>query len=204
MSLAFGGAPLAFLTETPEDWVSNAELIIHYTTVAYRSLALSNSLGKFLQTDLPREAVQYPFLLRKIMAYSGFHFAYSHPEKRQVYLLRASRQQDLAIKGVREGLSGPVDPSMTSNFYVTSIFLILSRFASFGAESPETSRHSGLTPVGTLLEIFATISGMEGGFRDSREEVRKGPLGGMVARGPGVQSADMRCLQAGWRTSEPE
>lgn len=191
-----GTPALDFLTESPECWVSNAELLIHYTTVAYRTLAFSELLVKTLQTDLPHAAIQYPYLLRQLMAFSSLHLAHVHKEKRQLYVLMASRQQDRAIKGVREGLAGPVDLENCHTLYAASIFLVLSKFASFAVDEPQHRHHACLTPIEGLLEIFTTISGMDGVFRPFQDHIRQGPLGGIFHRGPvGAQSTEVLCLQ---------
>lgn len=188
-------APLPFLTETPECWVSNAELIVHYTTVAYRTLVFTDSMVQFLQSDLPRQAVTHTPLLQQLMAFAALHLAHTTPGSRQLYLLKASRQQDRAIRGLRAGLSGPVNAHNCHTLYVASIFLVLCKFASFAADEPRHALHACVSPTGSLLEIFTTISGMAGVFRPLEEHIRHGPFAGMFQRGPGVYSAEMVNLQ---------
>ncbi|KAH8685017.1 hypothetical protein BGZ61DRAFT_548823, partial [Ilyonectria robusta] len=177
-------------------WVSNAELLIHYTTVTYRTFSFTGALAKFLQSDLPREALSHPFLLREIMAFSGFHLAYLHPEKRQTYLLVASKNQDLAIRGLRESLSKDLTPQNCHTLYVTSIFLILSKFAAFTAVDPQHRNHSCSMPTESLLEIFTMLHGMDSVFRSSENDIRDGPLEGLFSQDSHAQSTRVLSLSA--------
>jgi hypothetical protein len=177
----FTMADAAFLDtpDTSDCWVSDAELLIHYTTVAYRTFSFSSSLGKFLRSDLPREALSHPFLLRELMAFAGFHLAYLHPEKRQSHLLSASRNQDLAIKGLRESLSKAVNAQSCHYSYITSLFLILSKFGAITTFKTQPLDHGCMTPIRRLLEIFGMVHGMDGVFRSSEREIRCGPFEGL-------------------------
>lgn len=197
----FGTARSAFLdsldsSDSSDCWVSNAELLIHYTTVTYRTFSFTGSLAKFLQSDLPREALSRPFLLREIMAFSGFHLAYLHPEKRHTYLLLASKNQDLAIRGLRENLSKDLTPQNCHTLYITSIFLILSKFAAFTAVEPQHRHHSCLTPIESLLEIFSMVHGMDSVFRSSENDIRCGPLEGLFRQDSHAQSTRVLSLSA--------
>ncbi|KAH7119326.1 hypothetical protein EDB81DRAFT_915134, partial [Dactylonectria macrodidyma] len=192
----FGTAQTALLDslETPDCWISNAELIIHYITVTYRTFSFSASLTKFLQSDLPREALSHPFLLREIMAFAGFHLAYLYPEKRPTYLLVASKHQDFAIKGLREGLSNAMTQQNCHTLYATSIFLILSKFAAFTAVEPQHQPHSCLAPIKSLLDIFNMVHCMDGVFRSSENDIRQGPLEGLFGKDSQAQSTRVLSL----------
>jgi hypothetical protein len=192
----FGTAQTALLDslETPDCWISNAELIIHYITVTYRTFSFSASLTKFLQSDLPREALSHPFLLREIMAFAGFHLAYLYPEKRPTYLLVASKHQDFAIKGLREGLSNAMTQENCHTLYATSIFLILSKFAAFTAVEPQHQHHSCLGPIRSLLDIFNMVHCMDGVFRSSENDIRQGPLEGLFGKDSQAQSTRVLSL----------
>ncbi|KAI7764287.1 hypothetical protein LZL87_012975 [Fusarium oxysporum] len=192
----FGTAQTALLDsfETPDCWISNAELIIHYITVTYRTFSFSASLTKFLQSDLPREALSHPFLLREIMAFAGFHLAYLHPEKRPTYLLVASKHQDFAIKGLREGLSNAMTHQNCHTLYATSLFLILSKFAAFTAAEPQHQHHSCLGPIKSLLDIFNMVHCMDSVFRSSENDMRRGPLEGLFGKDSRAQSTRILSL----------
>lgn len=194
-----GTATTAFLgsvdsLETVDCFVSNAELLIHYTTVTCHTLSFSGSLAQFLQSSLLHEALSHPFLLREIMAFSGFHLAYLHPEKQHTYLLLASKHQDLAIRGLREGLSNTITSQNCHALYITSIFLILSKFAAFTTIEPQHRLHGYLTPIESLLEILTMVNGMDSVFRSSKNDIRLGPLKGLFSHDPGIRSTRILSL----------
>ncbi|KAH6683483.1 hypothetical protein F5X68DRAFT_137041 [Plectosphaerella plurivora] len=168
--------------DSSDCWVSDAELLVHFTTVTYRTFSFSSSLGKFLQSDLPREALSHPFLLRELMAFAGFHLAYLYPEKRQNYLLSASRNQDLAIKGLRECLANDETSQSCHYSYITSLFLILSKFGAITTFEIQLQDDGCMTPIQRLLEIFSMVHGMDGVFRSSERDIRCGPFEGLFTQ----------------------
>ncbi|KAF5018458.1 hypothetical protein F66182_9555 [Fusarium sp. NRRL 66182] len=161
--------------EEPDCWVANAELMLHYTTVAYRTLAFADNTTTTFQQDVPREALSHPYFLRQILAFSGFHLAYLHPDKRQAYLLQASKHQNLAIRGIREALSESVNSSNCNALWFTTTLIVLNKFAAF--PSCENFRHHGCSlPVQSLVEIFSLVNGMDA--------VLSSPGAGGISTGP--------------------
>ncbi|KAM0549461.1 hypothetical protein ACHAPJ_009447 [Fusarium lateritium] len=150
--------------------------MLHYTTVAYRTLVFSENTAVTFQQDLPREALSHPFFLRQILAFSGYHLAHLHPDKRQSYLLQASKHQNLAIRGIREALSEQVNSTNCHALYATTSLIVVNKFAAF-PNCEDFRTHGCSLPVQSLMEIFSLVNGMEAVLHSpGGEEIVTGPL----------------------------
>ncbi|KAM6524629.1 hypothetical protein FALCPG4_010238 [Fusarium falciforme] len=132
--------PFPFLSadpvDAPECWLSNAELIFHYTNVTCRSILSGHAVTTY-QVVIPREGLSHPYLMRMIMALSSFHLAYLNKDKRPHYLALANKQQSLAIRGLRGTLGQAVTRQNCHALWVSSIFLAISK----SAFSPNCEHH---------------------------------------------------------------
>ncbi|KAF4965411.1 hypothetical protein FSARC_6789 [Fusarium sarcochroum] len=91
-----------------KDQISDLELMHHYTSAAYRTFSSWEGVRQTLQCHVPREGFTQPLLLYQILAFSGFHLAYLHPERRHSYLVQASLHQDQAVAGINSALAAGV------------------------------------------------------------------------------------------------
>ncbi len=87
----------------PVSWVSDLELLHHFTTSTYKSLprALEPVMGSVWQVEIPRLAFRHVFLLHQILATAAFHLSRLRPDMRDDYSLMATHHQNLAIQGMR-------------------------------------------------------------------------------------------------------
>ncbi|KAK2029027.1 fungal Zn binuclear cluster domain-containing protein [Colletotrichum zoysiae] len=169
-------------TETASGWISDLELMHHYTSVSYQTFSNSSVGQKTLQYDVPREALSYSFLLHQILAFSAYHLAYLQPECRHVYLMQAAQHQNDAINGMRGTLLGTITPTNCNALFASSIFLTLSAFATY----PSYEKHNpSFSPIDSILDIFTLTDGMSVILRTSDEDLRKGPLREIFIRGAG-------------------
>ncbi|KAL6416085.1 hypothetical protein AUP68_00297 [Ilyonectria robusta] len=172
--------------DTPECWLANAELILHYTNVTCRSIPSGHAITTY-QVDIPREGLSHPYLMRMIMALSSFHLAYLNKDKRPHYLALANKQQSLAIRGLRRTLRQTVTPQNCHALWVSSIFLAISKFAF----SPNCEHHqdSCCSALLNLVDIFSIINGMVAIMRSSLDLIRTGPLQAIFSQRDGFQYA---------------
>ncbi|KAH7176083.1 hypothetical protein EDB81DRAFT_674656 [Dactylonectria macrodidyma] len=182
--------PFPFLSADPADipecWLSNAELILHYTNVTCRSIPSGHAITTY-QVDIPREGLSHPYLMRMIMALSSFHLAYLNKDKRPHYLALANKQQSLAIRGLRGTLRQTVTSQNCHALWVSSIFLAISKFAfSPNCEHYQDSCCSALL---NLVDIFSMINGMVAIMRSSLDLIRTGPLQAIFSQRHGFQYA---------------
>jgi hypothetical protein len=162
--------------EEPDCWVSTAELMLHYTTVTYKTMVFSEKTVATFQQHIPQEALSYPFLLRQILAFSGYHLAYLHPERRQFYLLQASKHINSSIRGIREALSEPVTSTNCHALYGSTTFIVVNKFAAF-PNCDDFRSHGCSLPVQSLMEIFSLVNGMEAVITSpGSEDLINGPM----------------------------
>ncbi|KAK1574739.1 fungal Zn binuclear cluster domain-containing protein [Colletotrichum navitas] len=169
-------------SETASGWISDLELMHHYTSVSYQTFSHSSVGQKALQYDVPREALSYPFLLHQILAFSAYHLAYLQPECRHAYLMQAAQHQNDAINGMRGTLLGTISPVNCHALFASSIFLTLSAFATY----PSYEKHNpSFSPIDSILDIFTLADGISVIIRASDEDLRKGRLREIFIRGAG-------------------
>ncbi|KAG7054449.1 fungal Zn binuclear cluster domain-containing protein [Colletotrichum scovillei] len=169
-------------TETASGWISDLELMHHYTSVSYRTFSHSSLAQKTLQYDVPREALSYPFLLHQILAFSAYHLAYLQPDCRHAYLMQAAQHQNDAINGMRGTLLGTISSTNCHALFASSIFLTLSAFATY----PSYEKYNpSFSPIDSMLDIFTLTDGMSMILRASDDDLRKGPLREIFIRGSG-------------------
>lgn len=146
--------------DEPDCWVSTAELMLHYTTVTYKTMVFSESTVATFQQHMPQEALSFPFFLRQILAFSGYHLAHLHPERRHFYLLQASKHINSSIRGIREALSESVTSRNCHALYGSTTFIVVNKFAAF-PNCDDFRSHGCSLPVQSLMEIFSLVNGME-------------------------------------------
>ncbi|KAF4429137.1 Sterol uptake control protein 2 [Colletotrichum fructicola] len=179
-------------TETASGWISDLELMHHYTSVSYRTFSHSSQAQKTLQYDVPREALSYPFLLHQLLAFSAYHLAYLQPDCRHAYLMQAAQHQNDAINGMRGTLLGTISSTNCHALFASSIFLTLSAFATY----PSYEKYNPtFSPIDSMLDIFTLTDGMSVILRASDDDLRKGPLREIFIRGPGEPQTPEPSLQ---------
>lgn len=161
--------------ENASNWIMDVELMHHYTASAYTTIAfpVHSDVQDALQNDLPKEGLRYPFLMHQILAFAGFHLAYTQPQRRHIYLKQASQHQNFTIHGMRKTLSGAVSSENCHATYATSIFICLGAFAVYPCYE---TYNTFFSPIDSIAEIFTLITGMGLILFTSDEELRAGPL----------------------------
>ncbi|KAL0934003.1 fungal Zn binuclear cluster domain-containing protein [Colletotrichum truncatum] len=169
-------------SEPASGWIPDLELMHHYSSITYQTVAQSTLVQKALQYDIPRVALSYPFLLHQILAFSAYHLAYLEPNSRQNYLLHAAQHQNNAINGMRGTLVGTISSSNCHALYASSIFLTFSAFATYPVDE---KYNPSFSPIDSILDIFNLTIGMATILRTSEDDLRNGPLREMFHHGPG-------------------
>ena len=150
--------------------------MLHYTTVTYKTMMFSEATTATFQQHMPQEALSYPFFLRQILAFSGYHLAHLHPERRHFYLLQASKHINSSIRGIREALSEQVTSKNCHALYASTTFIVVNKFAAF-PNCDDFRSHGCSLPVQSLMEIFSLVNGMEAVLNSpGAEGLISGPL----------------------------
>ncbi|EEU39234.1 uncharacterized protein NECHADRAFT_82017 [Fusarium vanettenii 77-13-4] len=182
--------PFPFLSvdpaDAPECWLSNAELIFHYTNVTCRSILSGHAMPTY-QVVIPQEGLSHPYLMRMIMALSSFHLAYLNKDKRPHYLALANKQQSLAVRGLRGTLGQAVTQQNCHALWVSSIFLAISKFAF--SPSCDHRQDGCCSALLNLVDIFSMINGMMAIMRSSLHLIQTGPLKAIFNKRQGFRYA---------------
>jgi hypothetical protein len=130
----------------------------------------------------PKEAVQHPFLMHEMLAFSALHMAFQHQHQRRAYYALGIHHQDLAIKEVSKALH-TLSPENSGAMFATSAVISLSTFASTGLDAKDPNKKS--RPVmDDLMDIFALQQGMYSVLRQTHEHVLKGIFGLFLSDAP--------------------
>lgn len=149
-------------------FMSDMELMHHYTASAYRTLCFMPFFRQTFQTDMVQAGLEYTFLLRQILAFSGYHLSYSRPDRRQHFALKASYHQELAVAGLRTAVAGEVTIKNCHAVFASSMFLVLSAYANFPSFC-ETHRTDSV--IESIVDVMKLSQGMSTILKCS-----KGPL----------------------------
>lgn len=165
-------------TQETGDWFSSVELMVHYNTTAYRTFCFMPDASEKLRSLVPRLALSNKFMMHELLAFSAFHLAYTHPDRRQTYLPRAIWHQDKAIAGLREALLEPLNRSNCKAIYSTSILMVVCAFAAL----PSGAISCKPRAIDSMMDIFPLASGLGTILsiteRDNRLETVKGLFSG--------------------------
>ncbi|KAF4460045.1 fungal Zn binuclear cluster domain-containing [Fusarium albosuccineum] len=178
-------------TNKPNPHLSDIELMHHFTAVSYRTLTPDQISQDLLQHGIPRLALSNAFLLHQILALSGYHLAYLVKENRRAYLIQATQHQNMAICGLRAVLSRPLTSDNTHAIFATSILLTASTLSAL----PTDNRYNtSLDAVGSIIDIFILIKGINTICVIFLQEVKTGPLARLLDKKtcPELPTADPR------------
>lgn len=138
------------------DWISDLELMHHYSTSTFCTFPASKGALEMFREDMPRVALSHPYLMHQILALSALHLAELRPNLHTAYFLRATRHQNLSISGMRMELSGSVTKNNCHALFASSGMLMASTYAS-RRYNPVTGDCS---PIDDMLEIFSLVRGV--------------------------------------------
>lgn len=192
----FSGLLVDYKPENASNWIMDVELMHHYTASAYKTLVSSPEVQDALQHDLPKEGLRHPFLMHQLLAFAGFHLAYTQPERRHIYLKQASQHQNFTIHGMRKTLAGSISSENCHATYATSIFISLGAFAVYPCYE---NYNTFFSPIDSLVEIFTLITGMGLILSTSDEELRAGPLKRLFTKHVEGEDPDHPCPQLSGR-----
>ncbi|KAL3420152.1 hypothetical protein PVAG01_08651 [Phlyctema vagabunda] len=106
------------------------ELLHHFTTSTYATMACNPGADQVWQVTAPTIAMKQPFLLHGILACAALHLASLHPQHRESYLFTAAQHQDQALSGFRQVVSVPVTEENGDAVYAFTNLLVVYVFAS--------------------------------------------------------------------------
>ncbi|PGH29786.1 hypothetical protein GX50_07457 [[Emmonsia] crescens] len=161
------------------------ELMHHYATTAFVSLADYEVYRSVWQVTVPREAQSYRFLMHVILAISALHISHlrdSENGKGLPYKELARTHYDDAVATFRSTV-----PQMTkSNSSAVFAFSHLTIYFAFGSSKFSVNNGRMEDPIGELLDVFTLLRTAMETLRSSWDSLADGPLAVLLQRGPAI------------------
>ncbi|KAI1633020.1 hypothetical protein F4809DRAFT_51302 [Biscogniauxia mediterranea] len=166
--------PLLSQPESPgiPAWVSDLELMHHFTATAWKTLPRSDEIQRIWQIEIPKLALEYEFLMHQLLCVSASHLVSLGHDKAKKFASLASHHQNNAIKGLR-GVLGSIDESNCHAVFLSASLLTISAFAA-SCDHHEPKPQPG---IGHLLEIFYLMRGMSEILNSHEKTILKSPIG---------------------------
>lgn len=140
------------------------ELLHHFSTVTYNTLANRQDLLQMWQIQIPKMAMKQKFLMHILFSVTSLHIASSRPEDASSYTDRAIRHNNIALREYRSKLHS-ITPENSPSIFACSTLLIIAALR-LSASGPRQQ------PVGAIEEI-AGIFVLTQGVRLVLSEMRK-------------------------------
>lgn len=144
----------AIASENNVSW-DELELMHHFSTVTYATMASRDDLRRMWQIQVPRMAFKQKYLMHSLFSVTALHMARSYPEKQSSYIDRAIRHHNVALQEFSLNLQSITQENSTSLFTCATLTVI---FALSLAISRPHEEPTG--PVEELLDIFMLLRGV--------------------------------------------
>ncbi|KAH7008903.1 hypothetical protein EDB80DRAFT_777415 [Ilyonectria destructans] len=152
------------------NWAMDLGLMNHYTSLT--SGTLPGASLRVWQSEIPKEAISYPFLMHQILAVSAFHLASLQPSRSQVHFTQALQHQQHAICGINAEVSSVTSGNCHALFAASSLLFI----GVFAASSPALHK-ARQCEMDNMIDIFTLIQGVSGILGSSKKDIQQGSLG---------------------------
>lgn len=143
--------PLSLQFSSAGDALSwgDLELLHHFSTSTYISLARRVTHYPMWQVSIPTMAFQNPFLMHSVFAISALHLAYLHPERQKELALSASKHQHIALQSFRVILQDSITKESCHAVFACSILLAACSMGSLqcpGFSTADSTESSDVVP----------------------------------------------------------
>jgi hypothetical protein len=167
---------IIFASKPPFSEVENLswedlELLHHFSTVTYTTLAYRQDLLQMWQIQIPKMAMKQRFLMHILFSITSLHIASSRPENESSYTDRAIRHNNIALREYRSELHS-ITPKNSPSLFACSTLLIIAalRLSASGLHQE---------PVGAIEEIagiFILTQGVRLVLSEMRNWIRESEI----------------------------
>lgn len=126
--------------------LQDRQLMVHWSTSAYRSVSWNTSVEPIWQSVVPQETLRHPALKHGLLALSALHLAFTTRTGRESYLDMAHSHQGKAIISDLTTLDSPKYTLLSTTMTMCSF-----AFCRIGVPGGDT------TAVGGLIQIFRHV-----------------------------------------------
>jgi Fungal specific transcription factor domain len=152
------------------------ELLHHFLTVTYKTMASRNDLQQMWQIQVPKLALKQKYLMHSLFSVTALHIASSHPENRSSYIDRAIRHHNIALREYSRKLDSMTRENSASLFACAASIVIstLNLAVSRPHEEP-------MGPIEEILGIFTLLRGVPLVLGETWDWVRESEISPMFA-----------------------
>ena len=163
-----------------EEWLTDLELMHHYGTSAGElSLGVQPGLREMWANYLPQQALQHPFLMHGILAFSALHLAYLHQYRAPKYLQLSDKHQAIALKEFRRILASEIEEGVANALFALSATISVSSMARACASAELAPGEPKAMTMEDVGEYFFLTRGVRDVIHVTYDSVRNGPLGAL-------------------------
>ncbi|KAI3572436.1 hypothetical protein IWW34DRAFT_762275 [Fusarium oxysporum f. sp. albedinis] len=137
-------------------WGRELELMHHYSTCTYKTLALRSDMRYVWKTVIPEEGYNNPFVMHGLLALSAAHKAHLLPSERETYLSVSAYHQSLGLEAFRPLLPEISRDNWKPMFCYASIVALYACLLPTRLDKAKTS-----APIAEILELFRFIRGIQ-------------------------------------------
>jgi hypothetical protein len=142
-------------TASENGLLDELELMHHFSTVTYETMANRNDLRRMWQIQIPKMALKQKYLMHSLFSITALHMGHSHPENQSLYIDRAIRYYNLSLQEFTLKLQDITQENSTSLFTCATLTVI------FAFSLPMLRPHGEATsPIEELFGIFTLLRGM--------------------------------------------
>ena len=170
--------------------VQDLELMHHYSTSTCFTMTDESDLCSLWQTDIPRLALDHPFLLHGILALAALHLHHTNPQSstpcQPVYTEIASIHQDLALSSYRIQLQSINEANCHALFAFSSVLGALSY--GFIQQSQDLDDKSF---VKNVVDVFDLLVGAKVVVIEAQSWLKQGKLAPLLVQPHTLDSSTM-------------
>ncbi|KAJ8133219.1 hypothetical protein O1611_g404 [Lasiodiplodia mahajangana] len=145
-------------TRKRSSWVTDLELMHHWSTVTCFTLPRGEELAHIWQVECVQLALSEEPFMHQILAISAFHMAYLRPSHRRMYLMLASQHYGDALPGLRTRFTYDVTPESSHSTFAAASLLIIGAFAALAVNDENEGDTS--PNLQDMLNVFSLIRGL--------------------------------------------
>jgi hypothetical protein len=155
-------------------YVTDLELMHHYSTVTCLTLPRGNEVSHIWQIEMVKVALTHEPALHAVLATAAFHLAYMNPKRRRIYTMVGSQHQSDAARGLRTGLTvtTPVTQEDSLACFAAASLLVICAFAAHAIHKEDDDRPS--PTLESMIDLFILTRGMNAVLQSSEPGIHKG------------------------------
>lgn len=131
------------------------ELLHHFSTVTYATMAIRDDLRRMWQIDVPKMALKQSFLMHSIFSVTALHIASSSAENQALYTGRAIHHYSIALEEYSNKLKGITKENNCSLIICASLTVVFALSLAMSSPTQEP-----MQPIEELLGIFTLLRGL--------------------------------------------